>query len=66
MIHSALQHILDVVFEIVLVAFPEELHEVPMMQLMMEFYNVTGGPKDGDDPRNINITEFEGSWNIAA
>ena len=65
-IHSTLQHIYDAVFEIVPVAFPEESHELPMMQLMMECYNVTGGPDDGDDPRNINIPELEGSRNIAA
>ena len=61
-IHSVLQHICDVVLKIVLVAYPIDLHEAPMMQC----YNVTEGPNDGDDPRNINIIESEGSWDIAA
>ena len=36
------------------------------MQLMIECYNVTGEPGNGDDPRNINIIESEGSQDIAA
>ena len=40
-IHNPLQHIHDVVLEIVPLAFPEESHEVPMMQSMIECYNVT-------------------------
>ena len=66
MVHSALQHIRDVVLEIVIVTFPEESHEIPMMQSMMECYNVKGGPDDEDDPRNINILGSKGSQNIAA
>ena len=54
-IHSALQHIRDVILDIIPVAFPKESHEVPLMQSMMECYNVIRGPDDGDDPRNINI-----------
>ena len=34
-IHSALHHVRDVVLEVVLVAYPMESHEVPMMHLMM-------------------------------
>ena len=30
-IHNALQHIHDVVLEIILVAFPTESHEIPVM-----------------------------------
>ena len=59
-IHSLLQHIHDVVFKVFLVTYPVDRHEAPMMQLMMECYNVTGGTDDGDDPRNINIPETEG------
>ena len=66
MIHSALQHIHDVVLEVVPIAYPTELHEVHMMHSMMECYNVRGGPNDGYDPRNINIPESKGSQNIAA
>ena len=65
-IHSALQDICDVVLEVVPVAYPMESHEVPMMQSMMECYNVTGGLDDGDNPRNINIPESEGIRNITA
>ena len=64
MIHSALQHIYDVVLEVVSVAYHVDPHEAPMMQSMMECYNMTGGPDDGDDPRNINIPESEGSQDI--
>ena len=37
-----------------------------MMQSMMECHNVTWGPNDGDEPRDINILESKGSQNIAA
>ena len=56
MIHSALQHIRGVVLKVVSVVYPINPHEAPMMQSMMECYNVTGSRDDGDDPRNINIT----------
>ena len=65
-IHSTLQHIRNVVLEIVPVEFPKGPHEMPVTQLMMECYNVTREPDDEDNPRNINITESEGSWDIAA
>ena len=64
MIHSALQHIHGVVLKVVSVAYPIYPHETPMMQLMMECYNIIGGPNDGDDPRNINIPKYEGSGDI--
>ena len=51
--------------EIVPVAYPVDSHEAPMMHSMMGFYNVTGGPYDGEHPRNINIPEYEGSQDIA-
>ena len=35
-IHSVLQHIHDVVLEVIPVAYPTELHEIPVMQSMME------------------------------
>ena len=60
-IHSALQHIHDFFLKVVPVAYPVDLHVAPMMQSMMECYNVTRGPDDGDDPRNTNIQEIEGS-----
>ena len=65
-IHSALQNINGIVLEIVPVSYPMKSQEVPMMQSMMECYNVIGGPNDGDDPRNINIPEFEGIQDIMA
>ena len=65
-IHSALQHIHDVVLKFVPVAYPVDLHEEPMMKSMMECHNVTGGPEDEDDTRNINIPKIEGSQDIAA
>ena len=49
-IHSALQHIQDIVLKVVLIAYPVDLHERCSIQSMMEFYNVTRGPNDGDDP----------------
>ena len=54
-IHSALQHIHNFVLEVVPIAYPTESHEVPMMQSMIECYNITRGPDDEDDTRNINI-----------
>ena len=60
-IHSALQHIYDVVLKVVLVTYLVDLYEAPVMKSIMEFYNVTGGLDDGDDPRNINILDIEGS-----
>ena len=59
--HSTLWHIHDVILEIILVPFLEESHEIPVMQSMMDCYNITRGPDDGDDLRNINIPESEGS-----
>ena len=47
--------------KIVLVTYPMDSHEAPIMQSMMECYNVTGGPEDEDDPRNVNIPESKGS-----
>ena len=55
MIHSELQHICDTVLKVVPFAYPLDPHEAPIMKSMMECYNVTGGPDDGDDPRNIDI-----------
>ena len=66
MIHSVLQHIHDVVLKVILVTYHVDLHDAPMMQSMIECYNVIGGPDDGDDPRNINILEIEGRWDIAS
>ena len=63
-IHSVLQYIPDVVLKVVPVSYPGDPHEVPMMQSMMECYNVTGGPDDGDDPWNIIIPEREGNQNV--
>ena len=54
-IHSVLQHIRGVALKVVLVSYPVDPHEAPMMQWMMECYDVIGGPDDGDDPKNINI-----------
>ena len=48
-IHNALQNIRDVVMNVVPVAYPLDPHEICPMQLMMECYNVTRGPYDGDD-----------------
>ena len=64
LIHSALQHIHDIVLKVVPVAYPMDPHEAPMMQSMMECYNVIGRPEDEDDPPNINIQETKGSWDI--
>ena len=36
------------------------------MQSMIECDNVIGGLGDGDDPRNINIPEIEGSQDVTA
>ena len=36
------------------------------MQSMMVCYNISGEPKDDDDMRNANISEYEGSRNLAA
>ena len=36
------------------------------MQSMIKCFNVTGGPDDGDDPRNINIPETKGIRDFAA
>ena len=46
--------------KVVPVAYPMDPHEAPMMQSMMECYNVIGGPEDEDDPRNFNILESKG------
>ena len=48
--HGSLQHIHDVVLKAFLDAYPVDLHERCSIQSMMEFYNVTRGLDDGDDP----------------
>ena len=56
-VHSALQIIHDIVLKVFLVEYLMDPHAHYQMQSMMECYNVTGGPKDGDDLHNINILE---------
>ena len=65
-IHSALQRILDILLKVVLVAYLMDPHEAPIMQSMMECYNVMRGPKDEDEWRNINIPETKGNRYITA
>ena len=36
------------------------------MQLMMEWYNLSGEPEDYDELRNINIPKTEGSRDVLA
>ena len=50
LIHNALQHIHTVVLKVVPVAYLVDTYEKCPMQLVMECYNVTGGPEDRDDP----------------
>ena len=64
-IHDELQHICDVAMKVVPVAYLVDPHVKCLMQSMMEFYNVTGGPEDGDDLWNINISKKEGSRDVA-
>ena len=58
-IHSALQHIRNIVLEIVPVALPAGLQETPVMTLLTKCHNVTRDPDD-DDTLDINIPESEG------
>ena len=64
--HNSLQHISDIIQKVVPVAYIVDPHVRCVMQSMMECYNVTGGPNDGDDPQNINILETKGSRDITA
>ena len=64
-VHNALQIIHGIVLKVVSVAYPMDLHAHCQMQSLMEFYNVTGRPEDGDDPQSINILETEGIWDVA-
>ena len=63
-IHSALQHICNVFMKVLPFTYPVDLHQTDIMQSMMECYNATGGPDDGDDPWNFNIPEIEGIKNV--
>ena len=65
-VHNALQLIHDVVLKVVLVTYPMDPHAHRHMQSMMECYNVSGGPKDGEGLWNINISKIEGTRDVAA
>ena len=54
-IDSTLQHIHNIVLEIVPMELPMGSSETPSTPLMRECCNVKGEPNDGDDPRNINV-----------
>jgi hypothetical protein len=60
-VNNALQLIRDVILQVVPVAYPADPHTHCQMQSLMECFNISGGPEDGDDPRNVNILESEGS-----
>ena len=65
-VHNALQLIRDVVLKVMSVAYLVDPHVHCHMQALMDCYNVTGGLEDGDDLRNINIPEIEGSQDVTA
>ena len=54
------------VLKVVSVSYLVDTHVHCHMQLMMECYNVSGGPKDDDELRNINILEIEGIRDVGA
>ena len=64
-VHNALHLIRDVVLKVLSIVYPVDLHAHCHMQSMMECYNVSG-ELDGDDLWNINISETEGSRDVAA